>query len=191
MTKVNNNLGEQITNLDNPVSGNITPNKLYMRHYDASATHVPSGTHGTLYHMYIDGEPYATQLVVDLNRDIFTRAKNAGVWSAWEGYTKNADLGPQLLQSWTFAELQSNATKSANWNNYQLIICCTGNYDNTRESITVPTSYFANTGTQLRVILKTDASAIEVYKASESSIKILTENLLIEQTLKIYGVLHK
>ena len=42
--------------------------------------------------MYVDGESYATQLAVDLNRNIFTRARNAGSWSDWEGYTKKADL---------------------------------------------------------------------------------------------------
>lgn len=88
----NNNLGKQISDLNNPVSDAIVPNKLYVRRYSASSAHVPSPTHGTIYHMYIDGESYATQLAVDLNRDIFARARNSGTWSDWEGYTKNADL---------------------------------------------------------------------------------------------------
>lgn len=93
---LNNNLGKQISDLNNPVSDAIVPNKLYVRRYSASSAHVPSPTHGTIYHMYIDGESYATQLAVDLNRDIFARARNSGTWSDWEGYTKNADLQNNL-----------------------------------------------------------------------------------------------
>ena len=97
------------------------------------------------------------------------------------------------LQTWSYAELQSNAEKSANWNDYNFLMIGTGNYSNIWETITVPTSYFANsTSSGGKVVLKSyDGSTIEVYKTSTTAIKVACYNLVNEQKLWIFGAIPK
>lgn len=97
------------------------------------------------------------------------------------------------LQTWSYAELQANAEKTVNWNDYSLLIIGTGNYSNIWETITVPTSYFINsTSSSGKAILKAyDGSTIEVFKTSTTSIKVAAFSLVNEQKLWVFGVVHK
>ncbi len=96
------------------------------------------------------------------------------------------------LQSWTYAELQANTTKNANWTEYELLIFGTGTYNNIAETIIVPMTYFNTTTSTGRVILYFGNSTIQIFKsASQGAIAVICSNLQTEQRLHVYGFIKK
>lgn len=108
-----------------------------------------------------------------------------------EIYQINSNLTYVTSQIWTYAELQANTSKSIAWSNCLLLTFGTSNYSNIEASITVPTSYFATTSPTARVILSWNGSELQIYKDSDGSIKVAASNLVTNQTLKVYGLIHK
>lgn len=104
---------------------------------------------------------------------------------------ENSNLVDVSTQGWTYTELQNNTTKSINWSDYVFLVIGTGEYANIRESMVVPTTYFNDTTAGTRIILTWNSSIIQIYKNTNTSINISTSTLSSNQTLRIYGLIHK
>lgn len=104
---------------------------------------------------------------------------------------QNSNLTYVAAQTWSYTELQNNASKSMSWNDCLFLAFGTGNYGNVAESIVVPAAYFAATSASNRIILTWNNSTIQIYKGSDTIISITTSSLSNEQTLRVYGLIHK
>lgn len=103
----------------------------------------------------------------------------------------NSNLSNVISQIWSHAELQSNSSKSINWSECLFLTFGTGNYGNIIENVCVPTAYFAATSPGRRVILNYGGSELQIYKDSNTTIKVTASNIVTEQTLQVYGLIRK
>ena len=88
-------------------------------------------------------------------------------------------------------EIGTSATSfSCNWQNYDLLMLCSTQYNNVCETVTVPTLYFRNTGSgdRPRISDTLNNVRLEAWQNGEGSITAVSTTSSAIIRLRIYGV---